>query len=473
MTTPFFSLPSALTGDPKRFQRWIYAHPTLRVSIPTNGYHDFLGYGGSFSPAPETIAAQAIAAGGVPLRPLAGKSPLGAGPLLLGDLDPGNPALLIGCANLFRRYSRTELGSGALRWRFDVDQAEIADAYLGLRDWTDVLPLIDVFDGQVSGLEIAAQAGQNLTAQFPIGFGSHRWHGIPVQASGSGSTLPTITGVSEHHFSLDAVDGDVWIEYTDVTGSVITLRAAYGGASAPGSWSATLTYTMGDQPARLYGPAGVRLGAKTGVAGNGSISDQVRFYLPAGSTAVTGDQFRVPKRGAQPSFTEPDRRAISSVNSFVTLDSEETRTEGGWGITVARDGFSVQPDVHGRQGATPKTTGNLTATPSLTRELKDLTIQKLLYERSIVPLFMEAETDEVIPGGSGLKYRVIVALPGLTLSGPMYGPDAGAQQTQESVTLTAGLPDATEAYNGLDFDQHISIVIYTDADPLPYTPPST
>lgn len=472
MTTPFPTLPSPVTGDPKRLQRWIGTHAALRRPVLTNGLHDFLGFGGSISPAPETIAAQAISPGGVPLRPLAGKSPMAPGPLLLGDLDPGNPALLIGLANYFRRYSRTDLGGGALLWRFDVDQAEIADPYLLMREWTDVLPLFEAFDGQVSGFEVAAQAGQNLTFQFPLGFGSHRWHGIPAQVVGSGSTVPTFTGVSEHHFSLDAVDGDVWVEYTLVAGSVVTLRSAYGGASAPGSWSATQTYTMGDAPLRLYGPSGVRLGAKTSVAGNGSISDQVRFYLPAGATAVTGDQFRVPKRGAQPSFTEPDRRAISSVNSFVVLDGEETATEGGYAITATREGFSVQPDVSGRQGATPKTTGNLVATATPTRELVDLTIQKILYERGEVALFHEAETDEVIPS-TALRYRVIVALPGCTASGQMYGPDAGAANTQESATLTAGVPSATVSYGGYDFDQHLSVLVITDADPLPFTPVAT
>lgn len=473
MPTPFPSLPSPITGDTKRFQRWIGTHSTLRVPAVTNGYHDFLGYGGSISPAPETIAAQAIAPGGVPLRPLPGKSPMQAGPLLLGDLDPGNPALLIALANFFRRYSRTELGSGALLWRFDVDQAEIADAYILMREWTDVLPLFEAYDGQVSGWTLGAQPGQNLAIQFPLGFGSHRWHGIPVQAAGSGSTLPIVTGVTEHHLALDAVDGDLWIEVTNVSGANITLRSAYGGASAPVSWSATQVYVLGAQGARLYGPSGVRLGAKTSVPGNGSISDQARVYWPVGATLTNGDQFRVPKRGTQPSFTEPDRRAISSVNSFVVLDGEETRTEGGWNIVAERAGFAVQPDTHGRQGATPKTTGDLTAVATPTREIKDLTIQRLLYERQTVPLFVEAETDEVIPGGSNLKYRVIVALPGCIAAGSMYGPDAGAQNTQEAVTLTAGRPSDTVSYSGYDFDQHLSVLVITDSDPLPYTPVAT
>src|SRR5690606_32255867 len=102
-----------------------------------------------------------------------------------------------------------------------------------------------------------------------------------------------------------------------------------------------------------------------------------------------------------------------------------------------------------------------------------LTIQKFLYERQTAPIFTEAETDEVIPGGSNLRYKVIIALPAVSAAGSMYGPDAGAQNTQESVTLTAGLPDSTVSYGGYDFDQHLSVLVITDADPLPYTPPST
>ena len=90
-----------------------------------------------------------------------------------------------------------------------------------------------------------------------------------------------------------------------------------------------------------------------------------------------------------------------------------------------------------------------------------------------MPLFVEAETDEVIPGGSNLKYRVIVALPGCSAAGSMYGPDAGAQNTQEAVTLTAGRPSDTVSYSGYDFDQHLSVLVITDSDPLPYTPVAT
>jgi hypothetical protein len=470
MGTPF---PSGITGDPKRFERSVATHPTLGRPIPTNGYHDGAGYGGSISPAPETITPQAVALGGAPLRALPGKSPMGTGPWLMGDIDCANPHLIIFLANLFRRYSRTDLGSGALLWRFDLDQAEIADAYLAVRDWTDVIPLFEAFDGKIGGFQVGAQAGQNLAIQFPVGFGSYRFHGVVVQEVGAASTLPVLTGVSEHHFALAAVDGDVWIEATDVTGSAITLRSSYGGAAAPGTWSATQVYTMGDPPARLYGPLGARLGAKTTTAGRGSISDQVRIYWPAGSTVVTGDRFRVPKRGAEPAFTLPDARSISSVNSVVVLDGEEIETEVGWQITVERAGFSVQPRVHGRQGGTPKSTGDLTAVATATREITDLTVQRALHERQQLALFVDAEADEVIPGGSNLPYRIVFALPSCQTSGPMYGPDAGAQNTQEAATLTAGLPADTVSYAGQDFDQHLSVLVWTDADPLPFTPPAT
>lgn len=466
MATPFFA---GITGDPKRFERSVFTHPTLGLPIPTNGYHDGAGFGGSISPAPETINPQAVALGGVPLRALPGKSPMGTGPWLLGDLDPANAHLLIFLAAFFGRYSRTALGSGALLWRFDLDQATVADAYIGVRDWTDVLPLLIAYDGKIGGFQVGAQAGQNMAIQFPVGFGSHHFHGTPVQSIGAASTLPILVGVSEHHFALDAVDGDIWIDVTNVTGSAITFRTNYGGAAAPGTWSATQVYTMGDPPARIYQPApgNFRIGPKTATAGVGSISNQVKVYWPAGSTVVTLDRFRVPKRGAEPAFTLPDQHTISSVSAVFLLDTEEVRTEGGWQVTAEREGFTVQPDVHGRQGATPKSTGNLVATATMTREIVDETIQRALHERGRVPVFIDAEADEIIPGGSNLPYRVVIALPGCQPAGAMYGPDAGAQNTQEAATLTAGLPDATVAYAGQNFDQHVSVLVWTDTDPLP------
>jgi hypothetical protein len=474
MGTPFFSLPSALSGDPKRFERSVFTHPTLGLPIPTNGYHDAAGYGGSIAPAPETIAPQAVALGGVPLRALPGKSPMAAGPWLLGDLDPANAHLHLFLANFFRRYSRTDLGNGALLWRYDLDQAEIADRYLGVLDWTDVLPLVTAFDGMIGGFQLGAQAGQNLAIQFPVGFGSHLFHGTVVQAAGSGSTPPVVTGVSEHHFAADAIDGDIWVEVVNVDGANITIRSNYGGASAPGSWSANQVYVLGTHPgARLYLPNGFRIGPKTDTAGVGSISNQARLYWPVGATLTNGDRFRVPKRGAEPAFTLPDQHSISSVNSVFVLDSEEIRTEGGWQVTAERGGFGVQQDVHGRQGGTPRATGDLTAVATATREITDLAIQQALYDRQRLSLFIDAEADEIIPGGSNLPYRAIIALPGVQPSGQMYGPDAGAQNTQEAATLTAGLPDATVSYAGHDFDQHLSVLIWTDTDPLPFTPPST
>ncbi len=445
MTLPFLS---GATGDPINSKRRVA--PQAARGIPaTTGFRDFRSYLGPIRINSQEIERQAVIPGGAPSANLTGKMAIEGGPLSIGDLDPANPGLVNMLANVFGRYLLTDQTTYQ-EWIFALDQATAADPFLTLLEDNDVLPRFRVTDLLLGGFDLQAQPGSNLAITFPFAASEFDLHGEPAQTAGSGSTLPILKRTWAGNWA--EVDQDLYIRVDADNGSDADISVKVGAASA---YSNQQNVIYG-QWNRLQDESGARVG---------KIAEQVMLYWPASPTLVALDEFQVPQNRASWAQTLGVERPISSVNTTFVLDGVEIRVEGGWTVSAAWQNLNRVDDVAGRQGAFVERTGQLAVTVTPTRRLTDLTLQAAIANAQTVSIVIEAETDVEI-GASGRPYRQLLICPRLTASGATYGAEAGGQNRDESLTLTAAVPESTFAYGGFNVDSHCAVILENDVAAL-------
>ena len=441
---------SGYTGDPINFKRRLAPQATRGLPA-TTGYRDGYSFGGPVLISPATIARQVVLSGGEPAKRLPGKANLGGGPFVLGDVDPGNYFLLLALANVFGKYSVTEVETGRYRWRFSLDEATAASPYLSLVDFNDVTPQTRFHDLLMGGFGLAASPGENFAIEFPFVVGGYSRAGDPVQETGAASTLPVLRKTWPGNWSADD-DQDIWVKVlTDNADGTWEVQVGLGSSTVEPTFDDTRTLTEG-QWFRLFDTDGSRIGVK---------AEQPEIYLPVGATLAELDVFRFPRQQTIISPSLGTSRAISSVNTSAILDGEEIRVEGGWSIEAAWETLEGRPDTAGRQSATVRRAGELGATVTPTRDLADLTLQYALDQAETVSWVVDAETDVEI-GSTGSPYRVIVALPSCQPEGDEFSVEPGATNRDESLALVAGVPDAALVYDGISFGSHLEVLVEND-----------
>lgn len=450
MATPTLLL-SGAQGNPARLQRRINPQPLLGVPV-TSGFRDFRSNAGSFAIDKTLVERAVVAGGGAPGLSLPGKAVLSDNPIFMGDVDPTDRGLLIMLANLFGQYDNEDVTTYR-DWDFALDGATAADSYITWREDNDILPRQTVFDGQMFGATFTAGPGDNFAVELARGAGQYFFWGDGAQTTGSGSTIPTITRTTDGNWETDAGDFDLRIEIVSVSSEDIVIEAAEGVAAFGSNAQA---YTMGDPPIRLLKEDGSRFG---------TVREQVRFFIPAGSTLTAADEFDFPKRIAarwSPSLTA--EQPIASVNTQFFIDGVETRVEGGWTANVAWEVGEVVQDTSNEQGGVPDRAGNLVVTLEPTRRITNLTLQRALHERVTVSAVIDAFTESKIAGL--IEHRCSLVFPSLSLSGVMYGVDEGAQNKDEAPVMTAGVPASTFTHDGRDFDSHFHVWIRNNVTAL-------
>jgi hypothetical protein len=306
---------------------------------------------------------------------------------------------------------------------------------------------------------------ENLAVDFDIVAGEHDLHGLVSQEVGT-PTLCQVKRIHNGNYAADAdltEEGDLWIELTDVTGSVLTVSTKIGVSAA---YSNTQTMNSDNKWYRLQDESGDRIGLDPS-----HMAEQILIRFDSGGTYTTADEYKVLGRRATWTQTLPVTRPISSVNTLFILDGEEIRTEGGWDVEIAWENAESVPDVGGRQTATTERSGNLVATVTPTRRVIDMTLQAALMKASTVTLVIDAEAEAEI-GASGRPYRNIIICPQCKVFGESFGTDPGGENREESITLRPERPDSPpfvyDAGGGVSYSVsgHINIVVETDITAL-------
>ncbi len=448
MATPLLS---GAQGNPARLQRRIAPQPTLGLPVITS-MRDFRSNAGSLAIDKSTVPRATVTSGAAPGVALPGKATLGDNPIFMGDVDPTDRGLLLLFANLFGQYDNVDQTTYR-DWDFALDGATAADKYLTMREDNDVLPRMTAFDMMVFGAQFQAGPGANFAVQFSRGAGGYYFWGDGTQTAGSGSTIPTITRTAPANWDLDATSADLKVKIITVSGEDITIDVAQGAAAFGGNNQA---YTMGDPPLRLLREDASRYG---------TVREQVRFFIPAGSTLVVNDEFTFPKRiAARWSPTLAAEQPIAAVNTQFFVDGLETRVEGGWIVSAAYATGEVVPDTSNEQGGTPDRAGNLVVTLTPTRRITNLDFQKALHERSTVTCVIDAFTESVITGV--IEHRCSLIFPSLAQSGSMYGAAEGAQNKDEAPVLIAQVPTSAFSWDGRTFDSHFHVWIRNNVTAL-------
>lgn len=440
---------SGAQGEPKNLRRLIAPQTTL--GVPTSDADEFVEYrsnGGPFRPSRASVPRSVISR--TKQKPLPGKMTLSGGPFDLGDVDPGNIGMIHMLANFFGNYSvevipETRAGGGNfVRWIFGASQATSSAPYLTAVEDNDVLPRFRGYDIRLNSL--SAQASANAAYAINFGFlgGSHDMFGPVSQTAGTGSEIPVFTGTWSGNWE-PSLDRDIYLRVESQDADEVEFVAKVGSAASYGAIS--FTVPRGTKVRIVDSTSGEYL------AGETSYTETPYVYVGNG-TYVVADEFRALNRRAALSTSLGIERPIASVNTLFMLDGAQFRSEGGWTYESSWQRGESQADVSGVQGATPVRSGVINTTLTPTRELRDLTLQKLIHQATNVAAYIEAGTDVYIPG-TIRRFRFMAIFPYLQASGDMYGTESGGENTQESVTLETGTPDST--YTVTDPDQNIEI----------------
>jgi hypothetical protein len=435
------------TGDPINTKRRVAQQSTLRVPA-TTGWVDFRSNGGPIAPAPSDVERLVIGQSGAPSKRLPGKTNIEGGPFSIGDVDVSNRGMIQFLANVFKKYTLTD-NTTWYQWRFGLDETTSAASFLSMLNDNDVVPRTRYKDMQIGGFSISAGAGENLAIEFPFLAGGYDFHGDGTQTSGTGSTVPILEHTWEGNWE-PTVDKDIFVE---IQAGTATLKCKIGSASTFDG--AAITFVDGGW-VRLTDETDARIG---------EYGEQIRLYMPSTPTLTANDVFEWEAQRASWSQTLGVERPIASVNTAFILGGEEIRVEGGWNIEAAWENFELLGDTSGKQGATPERTGELQISVTPTRTITDLDIQKALHEGTELSLVIDCVSDDEI-GASGEEYLARLVFPALKPSGAMFGTEPGGESKDETVTLTAGVPDATFNYDGEAYDSHMTVLLQNDVDAL-------
>lgn len=449
---PLLPYLSGATGDPINLKRRVALQSTLGIPAIT-GFVDTRTNGGPFTINKAIVDRLAIIAGGAPPVPLPSKALMQGGPFDMGDFDPADPGLLAMFANVYKRLDVTD-NTTWHRWKFALDGTSHTEAaYLTWLNDNDVLPRTRVNDVLLGGFALNAEPGGNFQLEFPFVAGAYDFWGDPALENGTG-TLPIVLRTSEQNWYLDAVDGDLFIKVVSDVGGLITYLAKVTTAAPYGA--ITSTYQLGEAP-------GVIIDSTSGLE-IGTCRETPRIYWPVGSTLILDDEFSIAKRRAAWTPSLATDHATPAVNTRLYLNDEFIRAEGGYTINAEWGTLEALQDVSFEQGATVRRKGRFNVTIELTRELADLAMQKVLHEREEAAIVVEVCSDDVIDATPvpDQRFRALFVFPACAISGDMYGVESGGENTEETVTLTAGVPDTTYTFDGIGFDSHANVLIDTD-----------
>lgn len=462
---PLLPFLSGAAGDPINLKRRVALQSTLGIPALTN-FVDTRTNGGPFTINKAIVDRLAIIAGGAPPVPLPGKALMQGGPFDMGDFDPADPGLLAMFANVFKRYDVTD-NTTWHRWKYALDGTNQPDAsYLTWLNDNDVLPRTRINDVLLGGFTLNAEPGGNFQIEFPFVAGAYDFWGDVVEEAATGTPVaPIILRTSPENWELDAFDGDLFLRVESIASDVITLKAKIGSASTYGSFD--FTYTTGNNP-------GAIIDSNTGLEYSGRCRESPLVYWNAGDEAglTALDEWSVPKRRDAWTPSLATDHAVPAVNTRLYLNDEFIRAEGGYTLTAEWGTLEALQDVSFEQGATVRRKGRLNVTLELTRELADLALQKVLHERDEAAIVIEVCSDDVIDAtpDPDQRFRALFVLPAASISGDMYGVESGGENTEETVTLTAGVPDSTYTFAGVGFDSHLNVLIDTDVSEATLNP---
>ena len=437
------------TGDPINLKRQVAAQTAIRVPA-TTGFVDFRSNGGPIAPTPSEVERLIISLGGAPLANLPGKTNVEGGPFSIGDVDVSNKGMLHFLANAFKKHTITD-NTTWYQWRFGLDETTQAAPYLTLLNDTDVLPRMRFKDMMIGGFTMAAGPNDNLSIEFPFVSGGYDMHDDPTQTAGTGSDLPILEHTWSGNWDDSTTDSDIYVEV--VTGASFTFKVKIGSASTYDG--ATLTGVEGGW-VRLTDENDERIG---------EYGEQVRLYVPSGATWTDADEFKFERQRATWTPSLGVERPIAAVNTAFIVDGVEYRVEGGWNIEAAWDTLELKPDTAGKQGGTPSRKGELKVTLTPTREIVNLDFQKALHEGTQLAIVIDGVSDDQI-GASGMEYMMRAVFPAVRPTGTMFGVEAGGENTEETITLMAGVPDSTFNYDGEAYDSHFTLLLQNDVASL-------
>ena len=444
MPLPFLS---GAQGDPIRLQRQVAAQAALGIPAIAD-FVDFRSNAGPLQPSPQEVQRLVVAAGGAPLPSLPGKTVVEGGLLDIGDIDPSNKGMLQMLANLYGQYLYID-NTTWHRWRFGLDEATAAAAFLTIHNDNDILPRTRFKDVLMSAMTITAAPNENFDIQFQSQIGNYDFFGAVTQEVGTASTLPILERTFDGNWALDATDKDIYIRVDDnALLPVSFLGSVKVGLAA--SYTNQQTFLM-DQFNRLYDESGVIIG---------TWAEQPKVYFPSGATLVDTDEFKILKRKVRWTPSLGVERPIASVNGSFFLDGAEKRVEGGFEISAEWENAEVFQDTFQKQGGTPERSGLFRITVTPTQRITDLDVQQAIHENQELSLVIDAQTDSEIVAGQ--PYRALMVFPAVKAYEPMYGAEPGATNREQAPTLIAGVPRATFNYGGMSFDTHCTIVIDND-----------
>lgn len=449
-------------GNPKNLRRIIAPQATLGIpTVATASLIEMRTNGGKIAPVRASIPRAVVSRSRQ--RPLKGKMTLTNGPIAGGDADPANRGMLRLLANHFGNYTvetvnEVRVGGGSFkRWTFSVSASTAADAYLSLIEDNDVIPRFLAYDLAVNQIEGAATAGENYKVNFGVVGGSHTFYSLGEQSSGTGSEVPVLIGTYSGNWALDSVDNDIYLKVSAQDSTTVTFLAKVSAAASYGA--ITFVVTRGEYAKIVDSNSGEFL------AGEGSYTETPAVYASVGGTYATNDEFTFLNRIESFATSLGIERPISSVNTEFYVDGERFRSEGGWTYTSAWERGEGQQDVSFEQGNKPVRSGQILTSLNPTRELADLALQKIIHQGSVVSAYIDSATDVYI-ASTIRRYRWLAIFPSLQASGEMYGPDEGATNTQEAVTLETGAPESTftisDPDQDIEIDDDFAIVIEND-----------
>jgi hypothetical protein len=440
-------------GDPINLKRRIALQEILGCPAES-GFLDARTNGGPYLIDKQLVDRLAIQAGGAPPTPLIGKAVVGGGPFDWGDLDPNQSGLLAFFSNVYKRLDVTD-NTTWYRWKYGLDGTPHGEAsYLTVYNDTDVLPRTRFSDMLLGGFTLAAEASGNLQITFPFANGKYDFWGDPTQTVGAASSLPLVLNTSSQNWEPDADDNDIRIRIDAIaTDGTITMKARVEPDAVYGATD--FTYLPGNAAVEI-------IDSNTGLRIGTCAQTPLIKWSEASPTLVATDEFEIPKRRAEWTETLLTDRAIPSVNTRFYLDDELIRVEGGWEVTAEWSTLETLQDVAFEQGGIPRRKGRFNVTINPTREIVDLTLQKALHERAEIPVVIECCSDDIIdPGSTDTPFRVLFVFPSCRLSGEMFGVTPGGEDTEESPTLVAGVPDVSYVFDGITFDSHCHVVVDT------------
>lgn len=422
-----------------------------------SAYVDLRTNGGPITREASEIQRQIISQGGAPLPNLDGKVTLGGGPLDLGDNDPANRGQLRSFANVFGKYTLTDLTTYR-RIYFGLDGATSYDPFLSVLEDNDVTPRTRWTDFMLGGFEAKAGPNQNFAVSFPFAVGEYDLHGTCVQIAGAvGATLPKFKRTSAYNWT-EAENAHIYLKITVVNGGGTSYTATAKVTSAE-TYSATVT---------LYPGRWIRLRDQDGEP-IGEIAEQVLCYVPTGATLAVGDEFLVPQNRAAWTPSLGTERPISSVNTLFVLDGDEIRVPGGWVVNAAWEDLQGFPDTAGRQGNEVERSGELIVTVTPTRRITDLTIQHAIDQGRSLGIYIDAKTNAKI-GATTKRYRTLMGFPAAKAFGTMFAVQPGGRNREEVPRFVCGVPASPGSYDdgggALTFASHAGIYVETDVTAL-------